>query len=398
MNYSEESIKRHRESRGKMGIYSKMPLETIDDLSIAYTPGVAAVSLAIAEDKAESFELTNRGNTVAVVSDGSAVLGIGNVGPEAGMAVMEGKAILFKGLADIDAIPICLSTQDNQRIIETVKALAPSFGGINLEDIAAPRCFDIEEALQDIGIPVFHDDQHGTAVVTLAALINALRVTGKKIDDVKIVFSGAGAAAIACTKLLLEHGARNITLIDSKGIIHRGRPDLTPIKQSMLETTNPDNQEGSLADALRGADVFIGVSVAGALAEEMVRSMARDAIIFAMANPVPEIMPDLARNAGAAVVGTGRSDFANQINNCLAFPGIFRGALDVRAPRITTDMKLGAALALADLVTPTADCIIPWALDRAVVPAVAQAVRDAWQPAAPASSAAPVAASAKASG
>ncbi len=397
MNYSEESIKRHRESRGKMGIYSKMPLETIDDLSIAYTPGVAAVSLAIAEDKAESFELTNRGNTVAVVSDGSAVLGIGNVGPEAAMAVMEGKAILFKGLADVDAIPICLSTQDDKQIIETVKVLAPSFGGINLEDISAPRCFDVEDALQDIGIPVFHDDQHGTAVVTLAALINSLRVTGKKIGDVRIVFSGAGAAGIATTKLLLEYGASNITLIDSKGIIHRGRSDLTPIKQAMLEITNPESQSGALADALRGADVFIGVSVAGALTEEMVRSMAPDPIIFAMANPVPEIMPDLAHKAGAAVVGTGRSDFANQINNCLAFPGIFRGALDIRAPRITTGMKLGAALALADLVAPTPERVIPWALDRAVVPAVAQAVRDAGQPAR-ATSSAPSEARAKASG
>lgn len=377
MNYSEESLKRHRETRGKLAVVSKMPLNTIEDLSIAYTPGVAAVSLAIAADKKQSFELTNRGNTVAVVTDGSAVLGIGNVGPEAALPVMEGKAILFKGLADVDAYPICLATQDNDEIIRIVKALAPGLGGVNLEDIAAPRCFVIEDALQDIGIPVMHDDQHGTAIVTLAALRNALKVTGKKIETVRIVFSGAGAAGIATTRLLLEYGARNIILVDSKGIIHKGRSDLNGVKIAMLEVTNQQNLTGSLADAMRGADVFIGVSAAGALTKEMVRTMAKDAIVFAMANPVPEIMPAEAKAAGAAVVGTGRSDFPNQINNCLAFPGIFRGALDSGATRITTQMKLAAAIALADLVEhPTAERVIPWALDKAVVPAVAKAVMD----------------------
>ncbi|MCL0101766.1 NADP-dependent malic enzyme [Dehalococcoidia bacterium] len=379
MDYSAESIRLHREHRGKMGIYSKMPLDTIDDLSIAYTPGVAAVSLAIADDKGQSFELTNRANTVAVVSDGSAVLGIGNVGPEAAMAVMEGKAILFKELAGIDAIPICLSTQDDQAIIETVRNIAPSFGGINLEDISAPRCFGIELALQDLGIPVFHDDQHGTAVVTLGALINALEITGRRIEDAKIVFSGAGAAGIATTQLLVAYGAKNITLIDSKGVIHRGRTDLTTAKTAILDFTNPDGMTGSLDDALKGADVFIGVSLAGLLSDEMVRSMAKDPIVFAMANPVPEIMPHLARNAGAAVVGTGRSDFENQINNCLAFPGVFRGAMDARASSITTQMKVAAAKTLAGLVeSPVPERIIPWALDKAVVPAVARAVYESW--------------------
>ena len=377
MNYSEESLKRHRETRGKLAVVSKMPLNTIEDLSIAYTPGVAAVSLAIAADKKESFELTNRGNTVAVVTDGSAVLGIGNVGPEAALPVMEGKAILFKGLADVDAYPICLATQDNDEIIRIVKALVPGLGGVNLEDIAAPRCFAIEEALQDIGIPVMHDDQHGTAIVTLAALRNALKVTGKKIETVRIVFSGAGAAGIATTRLLLEYGARNIVLVDTKGIIHKGRTDLNDVKIAMLKVTNPQNVTGSLADAVRGADVFIGVSAAGALTKDMVRSMAKDAIVFAMANPVPEIMPEDAKAAGAMVVGTGRSDFPNQINNCLAFPGVFRGALDSGATKITTQMKLAAAIALADLVEhPTAERVIPGALDKAVVPAVAKAVMD----------------------
>ena len=320
MDYNAESIKRHRQTRGKMAIVSKMPLENAHDLAIAYTPGVGAVSLAIAANKAESFELTNRANTVAVVSDGSAVLGIGNVGPEAAMAVMEGKAILFKALADIDAIPICLATQNSREIINTVRYLVPTFGGVNLEDIAAPRCFEIEDALQDLGIPVMHDDQHGTAMVTLAALINAVKVTGRRIDDAKIVFSGAGAAAIATTRLLQAFGSTNIILVDSKGIIQRDRRDLTDVKTQMAETTNPENIKGGLKDALRGADVFIGLSMAGVVSKDMVRSMAKDPIVFAMANPVPEIMPDAAREAGAAVVGTGRSDFPNQINNCLAFP------------------------------------------------------------------------------
>ncbi|MCH7622258.1 MAG: NADP-dependent malic enzyme [Chloroflexi bacterium] len=380
MDYGAEAIIRHRASRGKVSIAPKMKVDTAEDLSIAYTPGVAAVSLAIAADKAESYALTNRGNTVAIVTDGTAVLGLGNVGPEAAMAVMEGKSILFKGLADIDAFPICLATQDNQSIIQTVKNLVPTFGGINLEDIAAPRCFEIEAALQDLGIPVFHDDQHGTAIVILASLINSLQVVGKELGDVKVVFSGAGAGGIASAKLLHECGARNIILVDSRGIIHRGRTDLTPIKTEMLEITNPDNVAGGLAQALPGADVFIGLSVGDAVTQQMVRSMARDAIVFAAANPTPEIMPDLAREAGAAVVGTGRSDFPNQINNSLAFPGVFRGALDVRASRITNRMKLAAAEALAGLIEePTTERVIPWTLDPAVVPAVAHAVSLAWQ-------------------
>ena len=380
MDYGAEAIIRHRASRGKVSIAPKMKVETAEELSIAYTPGVAAVSLAIAADKAESYALTNRGNSVAIVTDGTAVLGLGNVGPEAAMAVMEGKSILFKGLADIDAFPICLATQDNQSIIQTVKNLVPTFGGINLEDIAAPRCFEIEAALQDLGIPVFHDDQHGTAIVTLASVINSLQVVGKRLGDVKVVFSGAGAGGIASAKLLHEYGAKNIVMVDSQGIVHRGRTDLTPIKTEMLEITNPDNISGGLAQALADADVFIGLSVGDAVNQQMVRSMARDAIVFAAANPTPEIMPDLARDAGAAVVGTGRSDFPNQINNSLAFPGVFRGALDVRAPRITNRMKLAAAEALAGLVEePTTERVIPWTLDPSVVPAVAHAVGRAWQ-------------------
>ena len=380
MDYGAEAIIRHRASRGKVSIASKMKVETMEELSIAYTPGVAAVSMAIHNDKSESFALTNRGNTVAVVSDGSAVLGLGNVGPEAALAVMEGKSILFKGLADIDAFPICLGTQDNASIIQTVRNLAPTFGGINLEDIAAPRCFEIEESLQDLGIPVFHDDQHGTSIVVLAAIINAIMVVGKRIEDVNIVFSGAGAGGIASTKLLADYGAKNIILVDSQGIIHRGRTDLTPIKTEMLETTNLNNREGGLAEAMQGADVFIGLSVGDAVSQDMVRSMAQDAVVLAAANPTPEIMPDLAAEAGAKVVGTGRSDFPNQINNSLAFPGVFRGALDARATRITTRMKLAAAEALAGLVAePTPEHIIPWSLDPAVVPAVAHAVAHAWQ-------------------
>ena len=380
MDYGAEAIIRHRASRGKVSIASKMKVETMEELSIAYTPGVAAVSMAIHNDKSESFALTNRGNTVAVVSDGSAVLGLGNVGPEAALAVMEGKSILFKGLADIDAFPICLGTQDNASIIQTVRNLAPTFGGINLEDIAAPRCFEIEESLQDLGIPVFHDDQHGTSIVVLASIINAIMVVGKRIEDVNIVFSGAGAGGIASTKLLADYGAKNIILVDSQGIIHRGRTDLTPIKTEMLETTNLNNREGGLAEAMQGADVFIGLSVGDAVSQDMVRSMAQDAVVLAAANPTPEIMPDLAAEAGAKVVGTGRSDFPNQINNSLAFPGVFRGALDARATRITTRMKLAAAEALAGLVAePTPGHIIPWSLDPAVVPAVAHAVAHAWQ-------------------
>ena len=377
-DYGEEAIQRHRETRGKVSIAPKMKVETLDDLSIAYTPGVAAVCMAIAGDKSESFHLTNRANTVAIVTDGSAVLGLGNIGPEAAMPVMEGKSILFKGLADIDAFPICLATQDNDTIIQTVRALAPSFGGINLEDIAAPRCFEIEDALQDLGIPVFHDDQHGTAIAVLAGVINSLLVTGRRIEDTKFVFAGAGAGGIGSTKLLLEHGATNVILVDSVGVISRGRSDLSAVKSAMLDTTNPDNINGGLADALRGADVFIGLSAAGALSPEMVSSMAKDPIVFAMANPVPEIWPDDARAAGAAVVGTGRSDFPNQINNSLVFPGVFRGALDCHATKVTTAMKLAAATALAALVKePIPGNVIPWSLDRQVAQTVAQAVAGA---------------------
>ena len=380
MDYGAEAIKRHRESRGKVSIVSKWAVETLEDLSIAYTPGVASVCMVIAGDKSESYQLTNRANTIAVVTDGSAVLGLGNIGPEAAMPVMEGKSILFKTLAGVDAYPICLATQDSEAIIQTVRNMAPSFGGINLEDISAPRCFEIEEALQDLGIPVFHDDQHGTAIAVLGGLINALSITGRRFEDTKFVFSGAGASAIACTKLLRDYGATDITLVDSRGIIHKGRTDLTPIKTSMLEITNPENLEGSLADAMRGADVLVGLSVAGIVGAEMVSAMARDAIVFAMANPVPEIMPDLAIAAGAAVMGTGRSDFPNQINNSLVFPGIFRGALDVGATRVTTTMKLAAAEALASLVAePTRECVIPWSLDLKVAPAVAAAAAKAWR-------------------
>jgi malate dehydrogenase (oxaloacetate-decarboxylating) len=375
MDYGAEAIIRHRASRGKVSIASKMAVETLEDLSIAYTPGVAAVCMAIHADKAESFQLTNRANTVAVVTDGSAVLGLGNIGPEAAMPVMEGKAILFKSLADIDALPICLATQDTDAIIQTVRNLAPSFGGINLEDIAAPRCFEIEDALEDLGIPVFHDDQHGTAIAVLAGVINSLLVTGRRIEETRFVFAGAGAGGIASTKLLLDHGATNVTLVDSTGIISRGRSDLTQVKTAMLDTTNPENTQGGLAEAMRGADVFIGLAAANAVSSEMVASMAKDSIVLAMANPVPEIWPEEARAAGAAIVGTGRSDFPNQINNSLVFPGVFRGALDSRATRVTTRMKLAAAKALAALVKePTAENIIPWSLDRQVARTVSQAV------------------------
>ncbi|MCH2512679.1 MAG: NAD-dependent malic enzyme [Chloroflexi bacterium] len=377
-DYGKEAVERHRETRGKVSIASKMKVETLDDLSIAYTPGVATVCMAIHADISESYHLTNRANTVAVVTDGSAVLGLGNIGPEAAMPVMEGKSILFKGLADIDAFPICLATQDSDIIIQTVRALAPSFGGINLEDIAAPRCFDIEDALQDLGIPVFHDDQHGTAIAVLAGVMNALLVTGRKIEDTRFVFAGAGAGGIASAKLLMEQGATNVTLVDSVGIISRDRTGLTAVKSAMLDTTNPDNLSGGIADAMRGADVFIGLAAADTVSAQMVTSMAKDPIVFAMANPIPEIWPDVAKAAGAAVVGTGRSDFPNQVNNSLVFPGVFRGALDSHATRVTTRMKLAAATALAALVAePTPENVLPWSLDRNVAVTVAQAVSGA---------------------
>jgi malate dehydrogenase (oxaloacetate-decarboxylating) len=377
-DYGKEAVVRHRETRGKVSIAPKMKVETLDDLSIAYTPGVATVCMAIHADKSESYHLTNRANTVAVVTDGSAVLGLGNIGPEAAMPVMEGKSILFKGLADIDAFPICLDTQDTDIIIQTVRALAPSFGGINLEDIAAPRCFDIEDSLQDLGIPVFHDDQHGTAIAVLAAVINALLVTNRKIEDTKFVFAGAGAGGIASTKLLLDHGAKHVVLVDSVGIISRDRTDLTAVKSAMLDTTNPDNLSGGITDAMRGADVFIGLAAGDMISPDMVTSMAKDPIVFAMANPIPEIWPDLAKAAGAAVVGTGRSDFPNQVNNSLVFPGVFRGALDCHATKVTTKMKLAAAIALAAMIVePTAENVLPWSLDPEVARTVAKAVSDA---------------------
>ncbi len=377
-DYGKEAVERHRETRGKVSIASKMKVETLDDLSIAYTPGVATVCMAIHADISESYHLTNRANTVAVVTDGSAVLGLGNIGPEAAMPVMEGKSILFKGLADIDAFPICLATQDSDIIIQTVRALAPSFGGINLEDIAAPRCFDIEDALQDLGIPVFHDDQHGTAIAVLAGVMNALLVTGRKIEDTRFVFAGAGAGGIASAKLLMDQGATHVTLVDSVGVISRDRTNLTAVKSSMLDTTNPDNLSGDLAEAMGGADVFIGLAAADTVSAQMVTSMAKDPIVFAMANPIPEIWPDVAKAAGAAVVGTGRSDFPNQVNNSLVFPGVFRGALDCHATRVTTRMKLAAANALAALgAEPTPENVLPWSLDRQVAQTVAQAVSGA---------------------
>ena len=380
MNYDEMALELHAKNRGKLGVHSKVALNTMDDLSTAYTPGVAAVCMEIARDRAKAYELTSKSNTVAVVSDGSAVLGLGNIGAEASMPVMEGKALLFKELADIDAWPICVDAHESDEIIAIVRAIAPTFGGINLEDIAAPKCFEVEEGLQDIGIPVFHDDQHGTAVVVLAAMINALRVVNKEFGDVKVVFSGAGASGIACCKILQVMGVQNIVMVDTRGVIYDGRGDLTPIKQEIAETTNPERVKGDVHNALKGADVFIGLSIANLLTADDVRAMAKDAVVLPMANPDPEIMPQEAFRGGAAVVGTGRSDLPNQINNVLAFPGILRGALDARAERITTRMKVAAGFAISELVPePSPDEIIPYALNAEVVPAVAKAVGDAWQ-------------------
>lgn len=363
-----------------------MPVRTTEDLSLAYTPGVAAPCMAIAADPTLTTKLTLKGNAVAVVSDGSAVLGLGNIGAEASIPVMEGKALLFKEYADINAWPICLDTQDTEEIIETVRRIAPVFGGINLEDISAPRCFEVENRLQDLGIPVFHDDQHGTAIVLLAALINACRVLDRELSDVKVVINGAGAAGTAITKLLRCIGQEsdacvsvaNVIVCDSKGAIHSGREDLNQMKKDLLAFSNRDNQSGLLSEVIVGADVFIGVSKGNILFAEDVKNMAPDPIIFAMANPEPEIMPDLAKEAGAAVVGTGRSDFPNQVNNVLAFPGIFRGALDVGATKITEKMKIAAAYALADAVDNlSTDKILPSPLNRCVAPMVARAVAGA---------------------
>ena len=381
-DFGRDSVALHVEARGKLSIVSRVPLATRRDLSLAYTPGVAEVCLEIARTPSRVFDLTLKHNTVAVVSDGSAILGLGNLGPEAAIPVMEGKAILFKEFAGVDAFPICLATQDTNEIIRTVKAIAPVFGGINLEDISAPRCFEVEAGLQDLGIPVFHDDQHGTAIVVVAALLNALRVTKKDLAHCKVVFNGSGASALACARLLLTSGERgllpklgDLILCDSKGIVHSGRADLNVHKRELAEKGNRENKTGTLADAIKGADVFIGLSAGNLVTAKMIRSMNKDPIVFPMANPNPEIMPDLAIEAGAAVVGTGRSDFANQINNVLAFPGIFRGAFDAGATRIHDDMKLEAARALAMYVTePNAVHILPDPLDRAVAPMVAKAV------------------------
>jgi len=382
----EESLIVHRQLRGKIGIVSKLPINDHHALSLAYTPGVARPCEVIAGDPSLARQLTVKSNSVAVVSDGSAVLGLGNIGPQAAIPVMEGKSILFKEFANIDAWPICLATQDSQEIISTVRAISPVFGGINLEDISAPRCFEIENALQDLGIPVFHDDQHGTAIVLLAALINACKVTGRNMTDLVVVINGAGAAGTAIAKLLrcinqdarLCNSVRELVICDSKGAIHTERNDLNPAKQEIASFSNRRQKSGSLQDVLVGADVFIGVSKGDLLSDKDIRSMGTDPIVFAMANPIPEIMPAVALAGGAAVVGTGRSDFPNQVNNLLAFPGIFRGALDAQATRITEKMKLAAAIALANSVeSPSAGCVLPDPLDRYVAPLIAAAVAQA---------------------
>ena len=380
MDYAKESLRLHGEWKGKIEMVTRAPVKTKDDLSLAYTPGVAQPCLEIQKDPSKSYELTRRWNMAAVITDGSAVLGLGDIGPEAGMPVMEGKCVLFKAFGDVDAVPLCVKTHDVDEFVNAVYLMSSSWGGINLEDIAAPRCFEIERKLKEkCDIPIFHDDQHGTAVITLAGLTNALKVVGKRKEDVKIVTSGAGAAAIAITKLLLSASFQNITMCDRKGAIYAGREGLNWIKEEMAQVTNLEKKAGSLADMLVGADVFIGVSAPGTVTTEMVNTMNRDAIVFACANPTPEIFPDDAKAGGAAVVSTGRSDYPNQINNVLAFPGIFRGAFDVRASDINEEMKMAAAQALADLVGDdlSAEYIIPAAFDPRVGPAVAKAVADA---------------------
>ena len=380
MDYAKESLRLHGEWKGKIEMVTRVPVKTKDDLSLAYTPGVAQPCLEIQKDINKSYELTRRWNMAAVITDGSAVLGLGDIGPEAGMPVMEGKCVLFKAFGDVDAFPICVKTKDVDEFVETVYNISGSFGGINLEDIAAPRCFEIERKLKEkCDIPIFHDDQHGTAVITLAGLTNALKVVGKKKEDVKVVTSGAGAAAIAITKLLLSAGFKDITMCDRKGAIYQGREGLNWIKTEMAEVTNLSRKAGTLADMLVGADVFIGVSAPNTVTTEMVKTMNKDAIIFACANPTPEIFPDAARAGGARVISTGRSDYPNQINNVLAFPGIFRGAFDVRASDINEEMKVAAAEALAGLVGDelSEDYIIPAAFDPRVGPAVAKAVAEA---------------------
>ena len=381
MNYAEESLRLHGEWKGKIEVVSRVPVETVTDLSLAYTPGVAQPCLEIQKDVNKSYELTRRHNVCAVITDGTAVLGLGDIGPEAGMPVMEGKCVLFKSFGDVDAVPLCIKSKDVDEIVNTIALISGSFGGINLEDIAAPRCFEIERKLKErCDIPIFHDDQHGTAVITLAGLYNALKVVGKKIDEIKVVTSGAGAAAIAITKLLMSAGVHNVIMCDRKGAIYKGREGLNWIKEEMAEVTNLERRAGSLADMLVGADVFIGVSGPGTVTTEMVKTMAKDAIVFACANPTPEIFPDDAKAGGARIISTGRSDFPNQINNVLAFPGIFRGTFDVRASDINEEMKMVAAHALADLISDdelNENYIIPKAFDKRVGPAVAKAVAEA---------------------
>ena len=381
MDYAKESLKKHAEWKGKIEVVSRAKVRNADDLSIAYTPGVAQPCLEIEKDPSKSYTLTRRWNMAAVITDGSAVLGLGNIGPEAAMPVMEGKCVLFKEFADVDAFPLCVDSNDVDTIVETIKNISKSFGGINLEDISAPRCFEIERRLKEVcDIPIFHDDQHGTAIITLAGLTNALKVVGKKKEEVKVVTSGAGAAAISIVKLLLSAGFKDIIMTDRRGAIYEGRDHLNWIKEEMAQVTNLEKKQGSLADVIQGADVFIGVSAPGLVSQDMVRSMNKDAIIFACANPTPEIFPDDAKAAGAAVISTGRSDFPNQINNVLAFPGVFRGAFDVRASDINEEMKMAAAQALANLIPDdelSAEYIIPKAFDPTVGPAVAKAVAHA---------------------
>lgn len=381
MNYSELSLKMHEENKGKIEVVSKVKVETKDDLSTAYTPGVAEPCRKIHEDKENAYRYTAKGNLIAVVTDGTAVLGLGDIGPEAAMPVMEGKAILFKEFANVDAVPICLNTKDVDEIVETVKRISPTFGGINLEDISAPRCFEIERKLkEELDIPVFHDDQHGTAVVTLAAMINALKIVGKDLKEISVVVNGSGAAGIAITRLLMSLGLKDVVLCDTRGAIYEGRDNLNFEKAEMAKITNLNKKQGMLKDVIKGTDVFIGVSAPGIVTQDMIKSMAEDPIIFAMANPVPEIMPEEAKEAGVRVMGTGRSDFPNQINNVLAFPGIFRGALDVRASDINDEMKIAAAEAIASLVSDdelNEEYIMPAPFDPRVGKTVAEAVAKA---------------------
>lgn len=381
MDYAEESLKLHYRLKGKLEMASRAGVKTKEELSLAYTPGVAGPCLAIQKDPDQSYELTRRWNTVAVVTDGTAVLGLGDIGPEAGMPVMEGKCVLFKEFGGVDAVPLCIRSQNVDEIVQTVRLLAGSFGGINLEDISSPRCFEIEKRLKEsCDIPVFHDDQHGTAVITLAGLINALRLVDKKLEEVKIVTSGAGAAGIAIIRLLMAMGLKHVIMTDRQGAIYEGREGMNPIKEEMSHITNFTREKSSLAEVIRGADVFIGVSAPGTVTQDMVRSMAPDPVIFACANPTPEIFPDEAKAAGAAVVSTGRSDYPNQVNNVLCFPGLFRGALDVRASDINDEMKISAARAIAGLVSDSeleADYILPAAFDGRIRDAVAEAVAEA---------------------